>query len=131
LPGVRPESKGKRRANQLDQFLEILGKPPRLLSTDTERSCECNLGQVFQMISGPMVNELLAEKENRVRRLLATSESAEEILQELFWAALTRAPSRAELEQLLPAIDSAPNRRAELEDILWGLLNSKEFVFRR
>jgi hypothetical protein len=77
------------------------------------------------------VNELLAEKENRVSRLLAAGESTEKILEELFWAALTRAPSRTEREHFLPAIDSAPNRRAELEDILWGLLNSKEFVFRR
>jgi hypothetical protein len=36
LPGVRPESKDKRRANASDQFLEIFGKPPRLLNTDTE-----------------------------------------------------------------------------------------------
>src|SRR5439155_1262577 len=131
LPGVRPESKGKRRANQWDQFLELFGKPPRLLTTDTERSCECNMGQAFQMISGPTVNELLAEKENRISRLLATGRSNREILEELFWTALTRAPCRRELDNLLPGLESAKDRRGELEDILWGLLNSKEFVFRR
>jgi uncharacterized protein DUF1549/uncharacterized protein DUF1553 len=131
LPGVRPESKGKRRANRLDQFLEIFGKPPRLLTTDTERSCECNMGQAFQMISGPTVNELLTEKENRVTRLLAAGKSNREILEELFWAALTRAPAQEELSDLLPDLDSATERHAELEDILWGLLNSKDFVFRQ
>ncbi|HKS36730.1 MAG TPA: DUF1549 and DUF1553 domain-containing protein, partial [Verrucomicrobiae bacterium] len=131
LPGVRPESKGKRRANRLDQFLEIFGKPPRLLTTDTERSCECNMGQVFQMISGPTVNELLGEKENRISRLLSAGRSNREILDELFRAALTRPPTEEELTDLLPALDSASDRRAELEDILWGLLNSKDFVFRQ
>ncbi|HYV26010.1 MAG TPA: DUF1549 and DUF1553 domain-containing protein, partial [Candidatus Eisenbacteria bacterium] len=130
LPGVRPESKGKRRANQSDQFLEIFGKPPRLLATDTERSCECNMGQAFQMISGPTVNELLAEKENRVSRLLAAGKTKREILEELFWTALTRSPTRAELDDFLPGLESAKDRRAELEDILWGLLNSKDFLFR-
>jgi len=131
LPGVRPESKGKRRANRLDQFLEIFGKPPRLLTTDTERSCECNMGQVFQMISGPTVNELLSDKENRVSRLLAGGKSSREILDELFRAALTRPPTKEELTDLLPGLDSASDRRAELEDILWGLLNSKDFVFQQ
>jgi len=131
LPGVRPESKGKRRANQLDQFLEIFGKPPRLLTTDTERSCESNMGQAFQMISGPSVTELLAAKDNRVARLLAAGRSNREIVEELFWAALTRPPTREELDHFLPNLDSAGDRRAECEDLLWGLLNSKDFLFRQ
>ncbi len=89
------------------------------------------MGQAFQMISGPTVNELLGEKENRVSRLLAAGKSNREIVDELFWTALTRAPAPAELASLLPALESAKDRRAELEDDLWGLLNSKDFVFRR
>jgi hypothetical protein len=131
LPGVRPESKGRRRANPTDQFLEIFGKPPRLMTTDTERSCECNMGQAFQMISGPTINELVSEKENRVSRLLATGWSDRGIVRELFWTALTRAPTSAEWRDLLPALEGAKDRRGALEDILWGLLNSKDFVFRR
>jgi hypothetical protein len=131
LPGVRPESKGKRRASPLDQFLETFGKPPRLAASDTERSCECNMSQAFQMISGPTVNELLAEKENRISHLLAIGRSNREILEELFWATLTRAPIEEELNRLLPGLESAKDRRAELEDILWGLLNSTDFLFRR
>jgi len=131
LPGVRPESKGKRRANPLDQFLEVFGKPPRLLTTDTERSCECNMGQAFQMISGLTVNELLAEKDNRVSRLMTAGKSDREIVEHLFWTALTRAPTPAEQNRLLSNLESAGDRRAELEDILWGLMNSKDFVFRK
>ncbi len=89
------------------------------------------MGQAFQMISGPTVNELLSEKENRVSQLLASSESNREVLEELFWGTLTRAPSQAELGNLSPGLDGAKERRAELEDILWGLLNSKDFLFRR
>jgi hypothetical protein len=130
LPGVRPESKGKRRANHLDQFLEIFGKPPRLLTTDQERSCECNMSQAFQMLSGPAVNELLAEKDNRVSRLLAAGKSNRAIIEEVYWTALTRSPTESESRDLGALLDSATDRRAELEDVLWGLLNSRDFLFR-
>ena len=130
LPGVRPEAKGQRRANQLDRFLELFGKPPRLLTTDTERSCECNMGQAFQLISGPTVNQLLSEKENRITRLIAESKTNREMIDDLFWSALTRAPTEKEASELLPRLDQSDDIRAQLEDILWGLLNSKEFVFR-
>jgi hypothetical protein len=131
LPGVRPESKNKRRANATDQFLEVFGKPPRLVSSDTERSCESNMGQALQLINGPTVQELLGQKENRLTRLLASDKSNNQILDELFWTALSRPPTPSERTDLLRGLDTAKDRRAELEDILWALLNSKEFLFRR
>lgn len=131
LPGVRPESKSKRAGNALDQFLETFGKPPRLLTTDAERSCECNIAQAFQMVSGPTVNELLAEKENRISRCLAAGKSNQEIVEELFWAALTRPPTAEERDRICRDLEAAKDRRAELEDVLWGLLTSAEFLFRR
>jgi hypothetical protein len=130
LPGVRPESKGKRRAHASDQLLEFFGKPPRLLASDTERSCECNMAQAFQMISGPALGSLLVEKQNCLSRMLAAKLSPKAILDELFWKTLSRAPSADEETQFLPLIARAEEPRKELEDILWGLLNSKEFVFR-
>ena len=131
LPGVRPESKGKRRAHSSDQFLEFFGKPPRLLVTDTERSCECNMSQAFQLISGPTVASLLAEKHNVLSRLLNCGMTPRAIFEELFWKTLSRPPTMPESAELLPAIEHAKEPRAELEDLLWGLLNSKEFLFRQ
>jgi hypothetical protein len=89
------------------------------------------MGQAFQMISGPTVNELLAEKENCVSRLLASGKTHAEILDELFWTALTRGPTPQERADLLRSLSSTKEVRAEFEDILWGLLNSKDFLFRR
>ena len=53
------------------------------------------------------------------------------ILEELFWTALSRPPTKQERKNCLAGLDSAKDRRAELEDVLWGLLNSKDFLFRR
>ena len=82
------------------------------------------------MINGPTVNELLAEKENRLGRLLESARSNREMVEELFWVTLTRPPTGEELTRILPGLDAAGDRRAELEDLLWGLLNAKAFLFR-
>jgi Tfp pilus assembly protein PilO len=63
--------------------------------------------------------------------LLAASKSNRETIEELFWAALTRPPSESELKDLLNDVEAAEDRRVELEDIIWGLLNSKDFMFRK
>jgi hypothetical protein len=77
------------------------------------------------------VNDLLTNGDNRLSQWLATGKSSRETMDELYWTALTRAPGQAELEIALKLLDSAKDRRAALEDLLWGLLNAKEFVLRK
>jgi hypothetical protein len=62
--------------------------------------------------------------------LLGSGKSDREMLDELFWTVLTRAPEQAELQRF-SALLTAGDKRAALEDILWALLNAKEFVLRR
>ncbi|MDA1277553.1 MAG: DUF1549 and DUF1553 domain-containing protein [Verrucomicrobia bacterium] len=131
LPGVRPEGKRERHKSEVDQFLEIFGKPPRLMTTEAERSCDCNMGQAFQMISGPTVNELVREKNNCLKHLLESGKNNREIVEELYWAVLSSPPDAEGIAPILEYIDESDNQRTELEDLLWGLLNSKEFIFRR
>ena len=131
VPTVRVEAAGnKRRPGQADLFLRAFGKPPRQLTTECERSCEPAMGQAFQLISGPTTQELLGEPDNRLGVLLRSGKSDREMVDELFWTVLTRAPEKAELEQF-SALLATGDKRAALEDILWALLNAKEFVLRR
>lgn len=132
LPGARPErSRGQRTgASATDQFLELFGKPPRLLTCECERSSETTMGQAFQMITGPALNDLLMHPNNRLSELLASQKSNAEIVRELYWTALTRVPSGLELAAATSYLGKARDRRLALEDVAWGLLNAKEFVLR-
>jgi hypothetical protein len=89
------------------------------------------LGRAFQLLTGELLNQLLAEKDNRIGQLLAAGKSDRQIIEELYLAALSRSPSEAELKAASSLIFKAQRRRAGLEDFLGGLLNSKEFLLRR
>ncbi|MBI3877190.1 MAG: DUF1549 domain-containing protein [Verrucomicrobia bacterium] len=131
LPRAHAEKRRDQKPSAPDVFLEVFGKPARLLTTESERCSEPTMGQAFQMISGPTINDLVARKDNRLGRLLDAGKSNRDILVELYWAALARAPKSAEFEQTLALVERAKNRRQTLEDVLWGLLNAKEFVLRQ
>lgn len=114
-----------------EQFLTQFGKPPRLLTCECERSGDTTLRQAFQLIGGATINEALHEPDNRLGRLLTAGKSDAELVDELFWTALSRPPGEPELAGAKQYMAEAKDRRAALEDLVWGLLNAKEFLLRQ
>lgn len=131
LPGVVANLARDARSTDADRFLRLFGKPPRLQSCDCERSDETTLSQTFQLVSGPMINRMLAEKGNRLERLLNSNSTPAEIVQELYWATLTRPPTTEELDGTVRYLQNGSNRRVALEDLAWALFNSNEFLLRK
>lgn len=114
-----------------DQFLTVFGKPPRLQTCDCERSDETTLSQTFQLVSGSLVNQMLADKDNRIESWLRSQPETKALVTELFWTTLTRAPNAEELAKTSQYLDESTSRRTAVEDVVWGLLNSHEFLLRR
>jgi hypothetical protein len=131
IPGVRAVRVRERKLSDADTFLKVFGKPERVLTCECERSMETTMGQAFQLISGPGINELLTESGNRLGKLLKSGKSSEALVDELYWTALSRAPTGAELEQCSKRLAEAKDQRRALEDFTWALLNAKEFLLRR
>jgi hypothetical protein len=114
-----------------EKFLKTFGKPDRLLTCECERSDDPGLLQAFQLITGELMNSLVKDADNRLGKMLAAGKSDTEMLDEFYLAALSRRPTEAESRKLLAYVDEAKDRRAAWEDVLWALLNSKEFLLRR
>ena len=91
----RPASTGSR-PTTASGSCRSFGKPVRSLSCDCERSDDATLDQTFQLLTGPVLNRMLTEPDNRIGRLLAAGKSNGEIVQELYFAALDRPPSAKE-----------------------------------
>ena len=128
-------AKGERRRrgamSDSEKFLKLFGKPPRLLTCECERTTEATLAQAFQLLSGPTIHRMLTDKDNRLAKLLAANESPGEIIDELYWGSLARAPTDEERLALVRHMEEAANWRVAIEDIAWGVVNSKEFLLRR
>ena len=114
---------------EVDRFTASFGKPPRLIASDCERSNDTAIPQAFQLISGPLIQQLLTRRDNALARLLGSGSDASTV-EELFWSALSRPPTQAEGDRCTAHLAAGPDRRRAAEDLAWALLNSKEFIFR-
>ncbi|MEM7561197.1 MAG: DUF1553 domain-containing protein, partial [Planctomycetota bacterium] len=130
IPGVKRVRSRDKGTKPGDRFLKTFGKPERILACDCERSNETNLQQVLGLI-GEGLNERIAT--SPVLAELAKSErSNQEIVEQLYWSALARPPTNAELASMDRLLDAAgSDRLPALQDIAWAVLNAKEFLFRK
>jgi hypothetical protein len=131
LPGVGAGRARGERQGQAEKFLAVFGKPVRLLNCECERSDDSTLAQALQLITGPTLNRMLAEPDNRLGRLIAVGRSDGQIIEELYLTALSRPPGAEERRQAAALVRRGRDRREALEDVLWGLVNAKEFLLRR
>ncbi len=128
--GVQAMRAARRRMTEGDRYLDLFGRPPRLLTCECERSAETSMGQAFQFISGPLINGQISATDNRLTSLLKSGRSDAQIIEELYWTTLTRPPNEKEKTTTSGLLAKATDKRAALEDVTWALLNSKEFILR-
>jgi hypothetical protein len=111
-------------------FLKTFGRPARELACECERETDSNLSQALQLIGGSTVNGKLRDDNGRMAALAKSDKPAEEIVKELYLAALSREPNASEMGAAVKHLGNTGDRRQAIEDLGWVLINSKEFLFR-
>lgn len=130
LAGVRSFRRRDSGPSSGDQLLTMFGKPPRLQACECERADDPTLSQTFQLVSGPILNELLVRRDNRLHDWLNSKSEPDTLIEEIFWTILNRAPLPTERAALKKYLAASDKHRANLEDVVWSLLSSPEFVLR-
>lgn len=111
-------------------FFRIFGRPVRATVCECERSNEPSITQALHLLNSPEIMAKIRDRHGRARKLATSDLRPDEIIDELYLATLSRQPTAEETVLMREAFSSPEaTRRAAAEDVLWALLNSKEFLF--
>ncbi len=133
--------------NNNNYFLTVFGRPDSSSSCECERSQDASLAQSLHLLNSKSLQEKLASDTGRAAQWAKDrSRSHEEKIRELYLMAFSRYPTGDELNLALQYLDrkqavssAIANQNSETkakdptriayEDIIWALINTKEFLF--
>lgn len=113
------------------QFLEMFGRPSRDSGLESERNNQISDAQVLHLLNsshiqkkittGPRFNEMMQRHRRNNRQLINT----------LYLNILSRYPMQEEIDTAVKYFQTdGINQRDAVNDIVWALINSKEFLYR-
>jgi hypothetical protein len=86
-------------------FLDAFGRPPRLVSVDSERQQEPSIAQALHVINGETINTKLRAPEGIIQTLLDSGADHRAAIETIYLLALSRYPTSEELETLSRELD--------------------------
>ena len=140
-PGTRAVSLPDNSYNRASPFLKVFGRPEGASVCECERVQSASLAQSLHLMNASDVKAKLTASNGRAEQLSKAEMPEPKRIRELYLAAYSREPSAdevkiAETHLLKPRTDSAGKpldsqraKRNGYEDLLWALLNTKEFLY--
>ena len=112
-------------------FLTVFGRPESSSACECERSSDANLAQSLHLLnSGDIQNKLTNGSGHANQLANDKARSTEEKLRELYLLAFAREPRAEELAVAAAHVEkNAADPKKAYEDIVWALINTKEFLF--
>jgi hypothetical protein len=127
--------------NNASPFLKVFGRPENESVCECERIQTSSLAQSLHLMNAGDVKGKLANGNGRAELMARAESPMQDRIAELYRIAFSRAPTTEELANAMaymnePRTDTAGNPidpgralRENLQDLLWALINTKEFQF--
>lgn len=111
-----------------NDLLSLFGKPQRMDACECERDNSSNMLQALHFINSESMSARLSNGGGRVARLLKESKDDDALITDLYLWTLARMPDEQELAVAKDYLAQRTDRRQEAcEDLMWALLNSRDF----
>ena len=130
--------------NFFSYFLTVFGRPDASSSCECERSTAPSLAQSLHLLNNKDLQAKVSASGGRAATLAADKRPDEEKVRELYLWAYAREPQADELSAAKGYVekivtrggtpvagspDEAHRRKQAYEDLVWALINTKEFSF--
>jgi hypothetical protein len=112
--------------------VNLFGKPPRTINCDCERSAEPSLLQTVYLRNDQEVLKLLDRKDGWLQQIARSKvRDPDELIRQAYLRTLSRLPDEREAAVAKKHLAEASDMMTGLRDLLWALVNTKEFIVNR
>lgn len=127
--------------NKQSAFLRVFGRPDSFSVCECERVQSSSLAQSLHFINSSEIKAKLTKSDSRASQLLRQDGTLEEKIEQVYMIAFARKPTASELQtatdyfnEPLADADGKPiptktAARQNFQDLIWALMNTKEFLF--
>jgi hypothetical protein len=110
-------------------FLSLFGRSERVTACTCERSDEVSLPQLLHLNNGDDIQAKIQSNDGLLAKILKDNPDNEKATDEIFLTAFGRLPIDSEREAVKKALSAGDVRQDVYRDLMWALMNSKEFSF--
>lgn len=133
--GVRaigyPRSAGAKKDTS-SYAIALFGKPARVINCDCERSSEPSLLQTVYLRNDGEVLKMLDRPDGWLKQISKAKDLTEDALvRSAYLRTLSRLPDDRELARSVQHLKDASDRTSGMRDLMWALVNTKEFAVNR
>jgi len=140
-PGTRATSLPDNSYNRTTALLKVFGRPEGLSVCECERVDSASLAQSLHLLNSADIKGKLAGANGRAERLVKSGGTEADKIRSLYFTAFSRPPSTEESKQAEEylarpltdtkgePVDPLKAKRISLEDLIWALMNAKEFLY--
>jgi hypothetical protein len=112
-------------------FLKTFGRNQRRITCECERSDEPSIIQALHLSNGETLNNKLSEKGGIIDQWIEKYPTDNAgLVRAAYLRTLCRQPTPEEQQAIVQELErNADDRRVAIEDLLWSLMTSREFLF--